>query len=207
MAAWLCAMPDFPMNQPYNTYPWDYNGSELVTSVPNPDVVDWVLVELRDADIAANATSGTMIARQAGFLLTDGSVVCTDGNTSMFFSAAVNQNLFAVICHRNHLDVMSGNPLVQNGNIYTYDFTTAAGQAHGGILGHKEIDAGVYGMTGGDGMPDGQIGNGDKVDVWVPQSGSSGYLYGDFSLDGQVNNGDKVEVWGPNSGSGSQVPD
>ena len=38
-----------PLNQPYNTAPWYYPGTESVASIPNPDIVDWVLVELRDA--------------------------------------------------------------------------------------------------------------------------------------------------------------
>ncbi len=36
-----------PLNQPYNTAPWNYNGTENVTNIP-PDIVDWVLVELRE---------------------------------------------------------------------------------------------------------------------------------------------------------------
>ncbi len=36
-----------PLNQPYNTAPWNYNGTENVTIIP-PDIVDWVLLELRE---------------------------------------------------------------------------------------------------------------------------------------------------------------
>ncbi len=38
-----------PLNQPYNTSPWNYTGTESVGSIPNSDVVDWILIELRDA--------------------------------------------------------------------------------------------------------------------------------------------------------------
>jgi len=61
-------------------------------------------------------------------------------------------------------------------------------------------------MKAGDGLPDGQVGNSDKIEVWSLQSGCSGYLTGDFNLDGQVNNSDKVDYWCPNTGSGSQIP-
>ncbi|MBN1337800.1 MAG: choice-of-anchor D domain-containing protein [Bacteroidales bacterium] len=207
MGAYLCLMPEFSMVQPFNTSPWNYSGIESITVMPNPDIVDWVLVELRDADVAANATGAATVWQQAGFVLKNGSIVSIDGVSPMMFNVQVNQNLFAVVCQRNHLDIMSGSPLTQSGSLYSYDFTTGLGQVYGGALGHKQLAPGVWGMVGGDGLPDGQVGNSDKVDVWVPQSGSSGYLFGDFSMDGQVNNLDKVEVWSPNSGSGSQVPD
>jgi len=60
-------------------------------------------------------------------------------------------------------------------------------------------------MIGGDGNVDGQVNNGDKIDIWSVQAGTSGYLQGDFNMDGQVSNPDKVDVWSPNGGFGSQV--
>ncbi|MBN1338138.1 MAG: hypothetical protein JXA03_02380, partial [Bacteroidales bacterium] len=207
MNSYLAALPEFPLSQPYNVSPWFYTGSENIASVPNPDIVDWVLVELRDAASASAATGATMIEQQAGFVLKNGSVVSVDGFTPMSFTVEPVQSLFAIIQHRNHLDIMSANPLTPSGNSYSYDYTTGVGQVFGGALGHKQLAAGIWGMIGGDGLPDGQVGNSDKVDIWVPQSGNSGYYFGDFSLDGQVNNLDKVEVWMPNGGSGSQVPD
>ena len=68
----------FPLNQPYNTPPWNYMGTESVTSVP-PGVVDWVLVEMRDTSNVSLATGETTIASQAAFLLNDGSIVGMDG--------------------------------------------------------------------------------------------------------------------------------
>ena len=48
-----------PLSQPFNVPPWNYNGMESVASIP-PDVVDWVLLELRtlpdaNSKIAARA--------------------------------------------------------------------------------------------------------------------------------------------------------
>ena len=64
-----------PLNQPFNTAPWNYNGSESVGAMPNGNVVEWVLVDLRDAATAATATAATSIGKQAAFILTDGSIV------------------------------------------------------------------------------------------------------------------------------------
>ncbi|MBN3036662.1 MAG: hypothetical protein JW861_13840 [Bacteroidales bacterium] len=196
-----------PLSQPYNTAPWNYTGTEAVATIPNNDVVDWILVELRDAPDAASATSATIVARQAAFLLKDGSVVGLDGSSVLSFDYIPVNSLFAVIWHRNHLGIMSSGPLTETGGIYTYDFSTGMGQAYGGFLAHKELAPGIWGMTGADGNADRQINNSDKNEVWVQQSGSSGYKAGDFDMNGEVNNGDKNDVWAPNTGLGGQVPD
>ncbi len=64
-----------PLAQPYNVAPFNYSGTENVSSIPGTDVVDWLLIELRDASSPGAATSGTMLAQKAAFLKADGSVV------------------------------------------------------------------------------------------------------------------------------------
>ena len=197
-----------PLNQPYNQLPWSYMGTETVASIPTSDIVDWVLIELRDAPDAASASSATTVAQKAGFLLKYGSIVSADGFSMMQFSnVTIQHSLFAVLWHRNHIGIMSATPLVETGGIFAYDFTTGAGQVHGGSLAHKEIASGIWGMAAADGNADGQINNGDKNDVWAVQAGGSGYMAGDFNMDTQVNNGDKNDLWVPNTGMGGQVPD
>lgn len=196
-----------PLSQPYNTPPWNYNGTESVASIPNNDIVDWVLLELREVNgDASQATPATTIARKALFVNKYGQIVDLNGVSLPSFNQQVFDNLYAVIWHRNHLGIMSDFPLNLSGVVYSYDFTTAAGYSYGGSLALSQLAAGAYGMTAADGDSDGQIGNLDKNDVWVPQAGISGYKQGDFSLDGQVNNTDKNELWTPNSGSSTQVP-
>ncbi|MCD4735002.1 MAG: agmatine deiminase family protein, partial [Bacteroidales bacterium] len=195
-----------PLSQPYNTAPWNYFGSESVVSIPNPDIIDWLLVEFRDAPNAASANGSTIIKRVAAFLLKNGNIRDLDGSSLLTFNESVNNNLFAVIIHRNHLGVISAFPLNLSGNQYSYDFTTGSEQAHGGILAQHEVFSGVWAMIGGDSDADGQVTNGDKLDVWASQAGMSGYLSGDMNMDSGVNNGDKNDVWVPNGGLGSQVP-
>ena len=101
------------LTQPYSGLPWLYAGTESVVSIPNANVVDWVLVELRDAANAASATSATRIARQAGFLLKNGTVTAVDGASTYAIQCSVAQNLFVIIWHRNHLGcnvIRSCNP-------------------------------------------------------------------------------------------------
>lgn len=36
-----------PLSQPYSGTPWNYTGTESVVSIPNVNIVDWILIELR----------------------------------------------------------------------------------------------------------------------------------------------------------------
>jgi hypothetical protein len=195
-----------PLNQPYDVAPWYYTGTEWVSAIPNADVVDWVLVEIRQAPSASQATQATMVGRSAGFLLKNGKITSVDGISPVTMSFIVTDNLYAIVYHRNHLAVMSGGALPLAGANYTWDFSTGASQAYGGSNGHKQIATGVWGMVSGDGNANGQVNNNDKLEIWKPQAGSSGYKSGDFNLDKQVNNSDKIIYWQPNSGRATQVP-
>ncbi|MCD4683151.1 MAG: hypothetical protein K8R86_07700 [Bacteroidales bacterium] len=186
-----------PISQPYNTSPWGYSGTE--SSEAFTGVVDWILVELRDATDAASATGGTMIERQAAFLL-------GSGNCVIEFSSSYSNNLYVVIWHRNHLPVLTANSVLIAGGVHSYDFTTGAGQAYNGTLAHKDLGGGVYGMVAGDADANGTINSDDKTTSWSNSAGKSGYLQSDLDLDGQTDNPDKNDVWLLNQGKSSQVP-
>jgi hypothetical protein len=199
--------PEFlPLSQPFNTAPWNYGGLETVPSIPNSQVVDWVLIELRDAATAGTATGATTISRKAGLLLNDGSVVGIDGSGRLTAPLSISQNLFVVIWHRNHLGIMSAIPLVKTNNLYTCDFSTDAVKVYGGPDGYVQLEAGVWGMVGGDGNADGNVNYNDKNNFWSLFVGSSGYIKGDYSMNGQINNPDKNDIWLNNQTKTSQVP-
>ncbi|MBC8485429.1 MAG: hypothetical protein H8D45_05255 [Bacteroidetes bacterium] len=194
-----------PSHQPYNTNPWDYYGAEAVASIPNANVVDWVLIELRDAPDAASATTATIVEQQAAFLLNDGSVVGMNGTDAISCVSTITNNLFVVIWHRNHLGIMTASPVTETGGVYTYDYTTPTGQAYGTDA-QKNLCSGIYGMYAGDGDANGNINSDDKTNVWSIQAGTRGYKSGDYDMNGQVMNQDKNDVWIENGGSESQVP-
>ncbi len=196
-----------PLSQPYNDpLKWDYQGMEIVDSIPNVNVVDWVLIELRETTgDASTARPGTMIARQAAFLLNDGSVVGLDGtDNACVVSSPITNNLFVVIYHRNHLEIMSANPLSESGGVYTYDFTTPEGQAYGTDA-QKNL-GGNYGMYAGDGDANDTVEIADINNTWNLQAGKNGYYSGDFDMDSEVNNIDKNDVWLNNIGMACQMP-
>lgn len=197
-----------PTLQPYGSDPlalWYYTGTESVISIPDANITDWIVVEFRDAQSAALATSLTTISKQAAFLMKDGSIVATDGSSPVKVDGLFQHNLYVVIWHRNHLGLMSATGILPAGvNQYSYDFTTGAGQAY--LNGQKSLNGTVYGMIGGDGDPDGTIDNNDKAVKWSAEAGTSGYLSEDYNMDSQVDNNDKDDIWLPNNGSGTKIP-
>ena len=197
---------NIPLNQPYNVAPWSYPGTESVGAIPNANATDWILVELREtAGGAATATPGTRISRQAGFVLNNGQIVATDGISNMIFGVSVTNNLYAIVWHRNHLGIMSAVPLTFGGGLYSYDFTTAAGQAY--LNGQQNLGGGNYGLYAGDADGNGIINTDDITIKWSSEAGNNGYYGSDLDLDSDVNNLDKNDVWLPNNLIGDQVPD
>ena len=194
-----------PLSQPFNQSPWNYGGTESVASVPT-NVVEWVLIELRDAASVGQANGGSVIDRQAGFLRNDGQVVDMSGNPVLSFANSVSNGLFVVVYQRNHIAVISGSTLTASGGIYSYDFSSGENQAYGGADGHKQLTSGIWGMFSGDGNHDGHVNSGDKSPLWETQSGNKGYIDSDFNIDGESNNVDKDDYWVPNDGKNTQVP-
>lgn len=195
-----------PLSQPFNLEPWYYSGSESVAFIPNSDIVDWILLEFRDTpgDVTT-ATSAKTISRKAAFLLKDGTIVERDGISPVSIPVAINDNLYVAVWHRNHLGVISANPLAESGGVYNYDFTIDESLVYGSNT-TKELSNGIWGMLAADGNADGMIDNLDLDNIWSPQAGDSGYKSGDFNLDTQVDNKDKDDVLLPNDGKGSQIP-
>jgi len=197
-----------PNVQPYFSNPWSYQGLESVSVLPNQDIVDWILVELRETQGGpGTALPSTIVERKAGFLLNDGRLVELDGSSDLKFNSTINYNLYAVIYHRNHLTIMSSNPLIILDGIYSYDFTLNESQTYGGSESVKELLPGLWGMIAADGNADGSVNILDIENIWVPQAGESGYKTGDYNMDAEVDNLDKDDVWIPNENIESQIPE
>jgi hypothetical protein len=85
---------DLPLCSPYIEKP------RSVESIPE-NVVDWVLVQLREAE------NGEAVYSRSSFLHKDGRIVADDGNTGRLFLEVYPGDYWLVIKHRNHLPVMS----------------------------------------------------------------------------------------------------
>jgi uncharacterized protein (TIGR02145 family) len=200
MTPFLNVLGYVPLAQPYNVPPWNYHGVESVTSIPNYNVVDWVLVDLLAR--AQQSQTYYFLGRKAAFILKSGTIKDLDGTSNIVFSTVVPGDYYIRIHHRNHLSVMSANPLTENTGVYSYDFTTGAIQAFGDVNTQKELSPGIWGMIAADGNASGEVDNKDKNDIWIPEYGQIGYLKGDFDLNSQVDIYDKTNKWATNAGKG-----
>ena len=196
-----------PENQPFNHPPWNYNGGEFNTGLSGSSVVDWILIELRETPGgSATATPDSKIWEQACLLLDDGTIINADGNSLPRIDAEVNNNLYVVVQHRNHLDIIAATPLILTDSIYSFDFTVSQDLVLGSTEGYKELSPGIWGMVSGDADGDGIINQTDK-EIWTNQAGNNGYLYSDFMMNARIDNSDKNEMWFLNQGYSSQVPE
>ncbi len=194
-----------PASQPFNTGPWNYAGTESVVTFP-AGVVDWVLVELRDAVSPEMAFPSTALDGwpKAMFLKQDGTIVDIDGSRAEVNSLDVVNNLYAVIRHRNHIAIMSSGSLVLTGNTYVYDFTNDLAKAYGAGAGYKEIETDVFGMVAGDADADGNIFMSDRT-LWRSNLGIvNSYESSDFDMDGNTYSSDRT-LWRANLGSANPI--
>ncbi len=96
-----------PLQQPYNIEPFSYNGNEAVENYDafSPNTVDWILAELR-------IDSGkTILEQKAGLLMKNGGITHPDGSTLVFDNLSNNTDYYIAIRHRNHLGIMTGEPI------------------------------------------------------------------------------------------------
>ena len=189
-------------NTAYSTVTYGYTAS-TVGSIPNANIVDWVLVELR-----TGTASGTKDTVRAAFLKNDGTIVDVDGSSPVLFPTVAAGNYYVVIRHRNHLAVMTASAIPLSGSSSPYDFTTAQTDAYG-TNPMKALTGGSYGMIAGDASSDGSINATDLNTYWIPQNGTT-YDYqtktADFNLDATINATDLNTFWIPENGKSTQVP-
>ena len=179
MSTELSTEGDLPLNQPYNVDPWNYDGTESVSSIPS-GVVDWVLLELR-----SGTSFSTIVSRKAAFVKNDGSVVDLDGISQVSFNSVSAGNYYVVVMHRNHLAVMSANAVSLSSNSALYDFTTSSSKAYG-TNALADLGGGKWGLYAGDSDRNGTINVLDYGNV-VNFLFDTGYKFGDLDLNGIIN--------------------
>jgi hypothetical protein len=201
-----------PSSQPYSNSFYngtlvDYDGSESVGSFP-PGTVDWILVDLRTDSSASSTVDG---AFRPAFVDSVGSILGLDGDT-LSFAGLPRTAYHVVVRHRNHLSVMTPDPVsVAPNGVATWDFTTSLGQAFsegGDPL--RELDSGIFGMFACDANADGNV-TAPDFNLWngSTTAGETGYYVpADCNLDGNSTAPD-FNLWNANTtaGAATQVPD
>ena len=164
-----------------------FNAAVLATAGSNA-IVDWVLLEARDA-----ANPATVLQSRAALLQRDGDVVAMDGTSNILFSLGAG-NYHIAVRHRNHLGAMTLNPAPLSTSPAALDFRSAA-LATWGSDARKSI-GGALVLWAGNVLIDAIIrytGSGndrDPVLVAVgsntPNNTAAAYAPADVNLDGLV---------------------
>ena len=170
----------FPENQPYNRFPWNYNGAEMMTNT-SVNAVDWVLLEARSA-----SDINLVIEIKAALLLANGDIVDANGseNGVLFNDLIENENYYFVVRHRNHLDVMSSNAFVVP-NAMPYDFSVPANVMLGSSQ-LKDMGNGIFALFAGDNDGNGVFTVND-YNIYITESSSlNSYDDSDCNLNATV---------------------
>ncbi|WP_225034617.1 hemagglutinin protein [Winogradskyella sp. SM1960] len=160
-------------------------------------IIDWVWIELRDSNDGI-----TVLAETSALLQADGDVVATDGTSVININVSPG-NYYVMVSHRNHLGVLTANPINLSGSATVLDLTTNSLLVTGGANGIANMDDGNYALFAGDFDGNGQIQNSDAVGA-LPFIGLSGYLNADIDMNSQGQNTDILNTLNPNIGRGEQ---
>jgi len=195
-----------PLTQPYNAAPYNYEGTETLDTFEinqlGLEVVDWVLVEVREGTPNLTEQNTGVTIRKAGLLLNTGEIVDAYDGSVFYFDALLYDEVDYYICirHRNHLDILSAESIVvqdgEQGTEFTYDFTTSPSQAFGNFQ-QKTLSNGKAALFAGDYLQDGIIQLSD-FDAWKSNPAQLNvYSPLDGTLDGVVQQTDN-DAWLPN---------
>ena len=187
-----------PLGEPYTALGFTQlgGGGETITSTVlnttgNNAIVDWVLVELRNA-----SSPTTLIATRCALLQHDGDVTGTDGFSPVRLAVPTG-DYFVAVRHRNHLGVMTQNAIPLSSAPTPLDFTSPSTAVFSnGAAATKTIGSAQV-LWLGDGVRDGVLrytgSANDRDPILVAVGGSTpnnvvigSYTSLDVTMDGNV---------------------
>ena len=95
-----------------------YPSALILGLTGNNAIVDWVFIELR-----SGANMQQVVATRSALIQRDGDVVDMDGFSPVMFTNITDLNCYVVVRHRNHLGVMTKNPLLLGETTRLVDFS------------------------------------------------------------------------------------
>lgn len=178
-----------PSSQPYSAAPYNFAGTETVSSFPST-VVDWILVELRSGPSNLNTLS-----QRAGLLHNDGTITDTDGFSNLqFTNLPIANDLHFVVRHRNHADVMS-SALTPANLMISYDFSDASSKAFFNTVPNQlKMVSGTAVMLAGDINQDLSIQTTDRDQWRITPAVLNIYDLPDTNMDGVIQTTD-YDLW------------
>ena len=199
-----------PNVHPYADAPWNFTAFDSIQNLPAGNLVDWVMVEVRMAGSAANATGATVKARALAFIDENGQLIDTAGNTNgVVLPTDSNGQFYIALYHRTHIPVMSAltasPPIDQVNGAFSYNFTTAGNQAFGTDA-LVEVQSGVWALYAGrvENTTPFTIDQADRNATWNNRN-QLGYNPSDAALEGAVDATDRSLTWN-NRQRASQIP-
>ncbi len=175
-----------------------YLGEDSVAFIPQ-NVVDWVLVQIRDQN-----DNTLILSQRAAFLTSQGKIISAKGNQKVQFKDNVPAQGYIALLHRNHLGIMTAAPVDLT---QAPDFSDPNTPVFG--FNPRKIVDGRALLFAGDANADGSINAVDKNAIWRIQNGQPFIYYdagGDMNLDASVNVVDANGYWRVNNGKISQIP-
>jgi hypothetical protein len=196
-----------PLEEPYSkfsnithTNSGERTTSAVLSNITSPTVVDWIFLELRDANNTAN-----IVATRAALLRQDGTITDVDGSSAVRFTNVNSGNYYVVVRHRNHLGIRTLNTFSFGQNATVINFAASNTALYGTNPVINLAGTNFRGMISGDANFDGSI---DSIDsaVWENENGTyDDYTAnGDYNLDGSVDSIDSV-VWELNNGTYEEI--
>lgn len=191
----LRTLSSFPLTEPYTGLGYAHvsGGGESINpailGISGDDaIVDWVVLELRSP-----ASPGTIVESRSGLLQRDGDIVTVDGVSPVGFTSP--PGLYHVaLRHRNHLGIMTQDPVPVGPSAPPVDFFSASTPVWG-TNARKTVGSAQV-LWSGDVNFDHQLRytgtNNDRDPILqriggiVPTSIISGYLPEDVNMDGVV---------------------
>lgn len=195
-----------PLIEPYSNLGFTQigGGNETTTSMilnqnSSNNIVDWVLIELRNASNPA-----LKVATRAGLLRQNGDIVDIDGISPLKFNNVVHGNYYITIRHRNHLGFRTQNILALSNSAFDINFTNNSISLYGSTP-QNHIGNGIFTMIAGDANHDGSVDALDSV-IWENQNGlfDDYSLSADYNLDGSADALDSV-IWELNNGKFEEI--
>lgn len=129
----LRSLGGFPMAEPYTAMGYAHAGGgggefiqpAVLAVTGNDAIVDWVVLELRDAGDAS-----VVSATRSALLQRDGDIVDVDGSSPVHFNAAPG-TYYVAVRHRNHLGAMAMTAVALDATPVTVDLTSTATSTYG----------------------------------------------------------------------------
>lgn len=151
-----------PLSEPYSVAPFNYSnvgygGGESVPSAATfdqpangDDVVDWVMLEIRDA-----VTPSIKLATRAALIQRDGDIVDLDGISNVKMYGLADGTYHFKIHHRNHLGARTATALALSNTVTNLNFTVAGfAYSSGSPASMVDLGSGVMGLWTGDASGD-----------------------------------------------------